>query len=87
MNYARYEAVIVEKHGIALTGWPFTGPIRNPGALDSTDIITLKHALHEKRCKWIILTEEQRAARKASNAERVADGGHRSSLENQGTIP
>jgi hypothetical protein len=74
VNYARFEASIVETYGIALTGWPFAGSICNPGDLDSKDIITLKQALLEKKCKWVILTQEQRAERKASNALRVADG-------------
>ncbi len=74
MNYAHCEASIVESYGVALTGWPIAGPIRNPGELDSKDIITLRRALLEKKCKWIILTQEQRAERKASNALRVADG-------------
>lgn len=74
VNYLNYESSIVEKYGVALTGWPVTGPVRSPGVLQSKDVIILKQALLENKCGWIILTQEQREERMASNFQRVADG-------------
>ncbi|KAH9955750.1 hypothetical protein BC827DRAFT_1158100 [Russula dissimulans] len=74
MNYTHYEDKIVESLGVALVGWPINGPVQNPGELTRDDAIILKHALETKDCKWIRLTTQQIATRKARNKQCLADG-------------
>jgi hypothetical protein len=74
MNYIHYEDKIVEDLEVELIGWPLPGPICNPGTLRSHDAVILRDVLADNRCKWIELTKQQVADRKARNAERVANG-------------
>lgn len=74
MNYVHYERQIVEKLGVALTGWPLGGRICNPGSLSSSDALILKDALANRKCKWVRLNTQQLDDRKASNAKRAIDG-------------
>jgi hypothetical protein len=67
MNYAQYDEKIVQKHGIALVGWPINGSVRNPGFLTCDECIIVKRALAAKQCKWIKLTPQKVAGWKASN--------------------
>jgi hypothetical protein len=74
MNYRNYERQIVEKYGVALTGWPIHGYIRNPGELTRDDTTILLNALTDDKCKWRKYTEAEVSYRKLSNKQRVANG-------------
>ncbi|KAH0825844.1 hypothetical protein J3R83DRAFT_7762 [Lanmaoa asiatica] len=52
MNYNNFECHIVEQYSVALTGWPFNGPIKNPGKLGGrADLERLLNALKSEECK------------------------------------
>ena len=74
MNYDHYKEKIVEALGVDLIGWPLNSPIRNPGKITTTELIILYNALKCGECKWVNLSSEQVGVRKATNAQRVADG-------------
>ena len=74
MNYENYEHQIVECLGVALIGWPLHGNICQPGRLAIDDATVLRNALDSEDCKWVILTHQQLASRKASNLQRQANG-------------
>jgi hypothetical protein len=74
MNYDHYEEKIVEALGVDLIGWPLNSPIRNPGKMMTNEVIILHSVLRSGECKWVNLSLEQVGIRKASNAQRVADG-------------
>jgi hypothetical protein len=74
MNYDHYEDKIVEALGVELVGWPLNGPICNPGKITTNEAIILHNALKSGECKWINLSLEQVGVRKASNAQKVANG-------------
>lgn len=67
MNYPHYEDKIVKPLGVVLDGWPIEGCVRNPGLLTCNDAAILEDALCNNRCKWIILSPDELAARKAGN--------------------
>lgn len=77
MNYLNYERSIVEKHAVALIGWPEELlPVRNPGCIGSREAVALlRNALVDKDCRWIRLTNEQRENRIKDNQARQARGG------------
>jgi hypothetical protein len=74
MNYEHYKDKIVEAFGVHLVGWPLEGPVCNPGKISTTQAIILSNALKSGVCKWVSLTSEEVADRKACNAQRVING-------------
>jgi hypothetical protein len=74
MNYVNYESSVVEKYGVSLTGWPLDSKVQNPGGLGLDEGLVLRNALGMKDCRWVILTEKERDARKAQNVQRERDG-------------
>ncbi len=74
MEYVHYEDSIVEKMGVELVGWPFEGRICNPGTLKCEEAFALKNALANKQCKWVSLTKQQVADRKARNKRCLEQG-------------
>lgn len=75
MNYTNYERKIVERFSIALTGWPFDGPVKNPANLGGRAALgKLLNALESETCTWVKLTATELAARVASNKARQARG-------------
>jgi hypothetical protein len=74
MNYDNYELKIVERHGVALEGWP-SGRVQNPGKVGGRrDIMRLFDALSSGSCHWVVLTEQQIDKRKKHNQEREDRG-------------
>jgi hypothetical protein len=69
MNYPHYEDKIVKPLGVVLDGWPIEGSVCNPGLLSRNDGAILENALCNNRCKWVILSPDELAARKASSVE------------------
>jgi hypothetical protein len=76
MNYNNYERNIVERHSLAMVGWPSDLlPIRNPSLLGGREQVhSLLNALVNKTCHWTVLTEEQLTARVEQNHARQAAG-------------
>lgn len=74
MNYNNYERSIVERYGVALSGWPVSGGVRNPGKVRAMQINKLLEALQSEKCKWVMLTAEELKARIADNKARQARG-------------
>ncbi|KAI6016383.1 hypothetical protein BKA83DRAFT_4498017 [Pisolithus microcarpus] len=75
MNYTNYERQIVERYGVMLTGWPFSGPVRNPSKIGGrAEVEKLLDALNSEACKWVRLTDEECRARITHNKERQARG-------------
>jgi|SRR5216684_4137334 len=74
MEYIHYEDSIVEKLEVELVGLPLEGYICNPGTLKWEDAFALKNVLANKQCKWVSLTKQQVADRKASNKQRLEWG-------------
>ena len=74
MNYENYEGKIVERYGVALQGWP-CGEIRNPSKVGSHQEVTkLLEALKSGECRWVTLSDEEIAQRKATNKAHQARG-------------
>jgi hypothetical protein len=75
MNYENYERVIVERHSLALVGWP-EGKVRNPGSIvgGQGTINQLFSALKNRDCHWVKLTDEELQARITANEEAEARG-------------
>ena len=75
MNYTNYEGKIVEKFGVALSGWPCECPVSNPNKIGGRiELSKLLHALQIKHCKWSRLSEEELQERKSVNVERHKSG-------------
>ncbi|KAI6131152.1 hypothetical protein EDD16DRAFT_1515315 [Pisolithus croceorrhizus] len=75
MNYTNYEHQIVERYGVMLTGWPFSGAVRNPSKIGGqAEVEKLLDALNSETCKWVRLTDEELRARVIHNKERQARG-------------
>ncbi|KAI5989490.1 hypothetical protein EDD15DRAFT_2370108 [Pisolithus albus] len=75
MNYTNYERRIVERYGVMLTGWPFSGTVRNPSKIGGrAEVEKLLDALNSEACKWVRLTDEELRARVIHNKERQARG-------------
>ncbi|KIM54660.1 hypothetical protein SCLCIDRAFT_136438, partial [Scleroderma citrinum Foug A] len=76
MNYLNYEHSIVEKHGVALVGWPEELlPVQNPVYIGSREVVKpLWEALVSKTCHWIRLTNEQHQERIKDNQVHQARG-------------
>ncbi|KAI6149058.1 hypothetical protein EDD17DRAFT_1514058 [Pisolithus thermaeus] len=75
MNYTNYERQIVERYGVMLTGWPFSGAVRNPSKIGGrAEVEKLLDALNSETCKWVRLTDEELRARVIHNKERQARG-------------
>lgn len=74
MNYANYEGKIVEKYGVALTGWP-TEPVRNPALAGSQrKLASLFADLTDGKCHWVKLSDDELEKRKEANEARAAAG-------------
>jgi hypothetical protein len=74
MNYENYEGKIVERFAVALKGWP-VDPIRNPSSIHTrTDLDHLAHALTTGSCLWVLLTDDELAARMEDNQKRAKQG-------------
>lgn len=74
MNYNNYEAKIVEKYRVALTGWP-SGAVRNPSDVGNRrEVAKLLEALTSGTCEWVALTDDELDERKKENREREARG-------------
>ena len=76
MNYRNYKGKIVEKYGIALTGWPTDIPqVCNPSAVGGRPLLEkLVRALESGRCQWVSLTDDELDARKKENHAREKHG-------------
>lgn len=75
MNYTNYECQIVERYGVMLTGWPFSGTVRNPSKIGGrAEVEKLLDALNSEACKWVRLTDEELRVRVIHNTERQARG-------------
>ncbi|KAI5984751.1 hypothetical protein EDD15DRAFT_2201059 [Pisolithus albus] len=58
-----------------LTGWPFSGTVRNPSKIGGrAEVEKLLDALNSEACKWVRLTDEELRARVIHNKERQARG-------------
>jgi len=76
MNYENYERDIVERHGVALVGWPDNIlPVRNPSRVGGREVLQpLLGALVTKTCHWIKLTDDQLKKRIEDNHTRQSNG-------------
>jgi hypothetical protein len=101
MNYRNYEGKIVEKYGVALTGWPITIPqVCNPSKIGTRPLLEkLLDALESGLCQWIVLTKDEVNVRRKANQARedrgevvykprksVARAGTKASKKSQETI-
>lgn len=73
INYSQYEDKIVTTFKVALVGWPISGRVCNPGDLSYYKLSTLRDALTRGKCKWVVLTPEEAAARTIDNWHRQAN--------------
>jgi hypothetical protein len=73
MNYINYKCSIVEHCGVALVGWPLSGPVCNPSKVGGrAEVQKLLNALqrehqHSKSCHWVVLSEEELVQRMTEN--------------------
>jgi len=76
MNYNNYKHNIVERHGVALVGWPENLlPVWNPSSVSGQEVLQpLLDALLTQTCHWIWLTEVQLARRIEDNSIHQAKG-------------
>ncbi|KAG6369723.1 hypothetical protein JVT61DRAFT_13653 [Boletus reticuloceps] len=75
MNYTNNELHIIERHGIALIGWPVSGCVCNPSKIcDRQEVKKLLSILQVETCKWMKLTDKQLASQIAQNKAQQATG-------------
>ena len=74
MNRTSHDTRIVDKYSIALIGWPFPLPIRNPGELDAGQILILERASKDGTCRSKVLNEQEFEAHKIARATAQASG-------------
>jgi hypothetical protein len=76
MNYRNYEAKIVEKYGVALTGWPSEIPrVCNPSTVGGRVLLEkLFRALELGECHWIVLSDDELEARRKENVAKEKRG-------------
>ncbi|KAI6016842.1 hypothetical protein BKA83DRAFT_4059515 [Pisolithus microcarpus] len=73
MNYTNYKHQIVERYGVMLTGWPFSGTVQNPSKIGGqAEVEKLLDALNSEACKWVRLTDEELRVRVIHNTEHQA---------------
>ncbi|TFK65039.1 hypothetical protein BDN72DRAFT_901014 [Pluteus cervinus] len=70
MNYENYERRIVEKHSVALIGWPLE-KVTNPGFITTqVQLALVACALESGKCKWVKLSATELSARVKRNVAR-----------------
>ena len=63
MNYCNYKGKLMEKYGVALTGWP-TPQVCNPLNISIWPLLKkLLDALEFGLCHWVVLMKDQVDAR------------------------
>jgi hypothetical protein len=75
MNYANYDASIVQAYGVQLTGWPLDGGVVSPAHITNTvDMRKLRNMLKSGECRWKKLTESEVQAHADEMEARRANG-------------
>jgi tRNA U54 and U55 pseudouridine synthase Pus10 len=72
MSWEIYEHAIVDRHHVALEGWPST--VFNPGKMSTKVLELVLNALEEGRCYWCNVSSEEVEDRLNTIATKKASG-------------